>query len=61
MMTTESKKQLQGQFAVLKYVDADWYQTKEGDENIQQLYISSQTRKQFGILERPNLTPGTVL
>ena len=59
-MASETKKILERNHkaAVLKYVDGEWSDTTEGDGCIQQLYLSSQTRKQFGLLERPNLTPG---
>nr|CAH0108802.1 unnamed protein product [Daphnia galeata] len=45
----------------LKHVDPDWYKTVEGEKTVFQLYNPNNTkvRKHFGILEHPNVTPGT--
>jgi len=45
----------------LKFVDREWYKTAEADYCLQQLQNqSSRSRKQFGLLERPNFPPGTL-
>jgi|ERR1711928_85816 len=45
----------------LRYVDSNWYKTTEGDTCLQQLQNQMhRSRKQFGLLERPNFPPGTL-